>query len=80
MYEVQRGDAEVKCPYYKRYEKRTITCEGFFEGGNTVLEFQAKTKRASYMRKHCSSIAGCKKCQLHSLLDKKWDASNEVQE
>lgn len=76
MYEVQRGDAEVKCPYYKRYEKGRITCEGFFEGGNTVLEFQAKTRRATYMREHCSSIEGCKECQLHKLLDEKWGVSD----
>lgn len=76
MYEVQRGEAEVKCPYYKRHEKGRIICEGFFDGGNSVLEFHGKAKREAYMIKYCGSLEGCKECKLHEMLDEKWGVSN----
>ncbi len=72
MYEVNRGEAEVKCPYFKRRDKLKIVCEGFFNGFNTALEFPGVLRRADYIQRYCSSLSGCEECPLHKLNDEKW--------
>lgn len=48
-------DADVKCPFYRAddREQRTISCEGFAAGTDTVSKFGTLRQRDKHMGTYC---------------------------
>lgn len=53
-------EADVQCPFFKKYTARTLTCEGITDGSNIDLNFPALTERVKQMEIFCcESFENC---------------------
>ena len=66
------GSKFVKCPYYKKHDQHQIVCEGINDKSTTHVVFGADYDLTNYMHKYCNDVGECKKCPLHSLLERKY--------
>jgi hypothetical protein len=64
----------VVCPFYVKDDGRSkITCEGHYDGSRTGYTFAAKETYTQHIRMLCSSMDGCKRCQMYrSIMDSKY--------
>lgn len=67
----------VKCPFYRSNDNNRIKCEGLSEGNAIHLVFQDPTDKGAYMRERCYSIVQCRRCEIHKVLNGKWEEDDE---
>lgn len=65
-------DKFVKCPFYKREDNNRIVCEGISEKSTISLSYEHHDDKVQYMRTRCESIEGCRRCPIHSLLERRY--------
>lgn len=66
-------DKYVKCPFYCKSNPGGIVCEGFQDGSRINVTFQNRADKISFMKHQCESIANCKRCPIHELLERLYD-------
>lgn len=64
-------DANVKCPYYRKYESNRICCEGLKEKTGLNMTFEDCRKRKQYMEVYCTSMHNYKNCIICYALNRK---------
>lgn len=63
--EMSYDDANNKCPYYKRYKKLSIVCEGVTGRSNIELSFFDQKNKKEYVEKMCrGNYQSCMICQM----------------
>ena len=67
------GSKFVKCPYYHNHDNNRIVCEGLSKGNTINLVYESQVQKEIFMQEKCNSIEGCRRCQIHNLLDRKWE-------
>lgn len=63
-------DKFVQCPFYKRTDSNRIVCEGISEKSTISIAYEDNKEKVEYMRSRCESIEGCRRCPIHSLLER----------
>ena len=66
-----RGEACVKCPYYRRAEGKVLECNGGLDPtGVSVNRFGSRRRRERFMeRRCCVDYAKCPICQLNDMAE-----------
>ena len=64
-----KGTSNVKCPYYIREARLSMTCEGFFSD-EVVFRFNNEKEKETYQEENCFMYpSGCLICSQN---DKKY--------
>lgn len=69
----------AQCPYFRENSSKeqrklgNIRCEGVSKDNNIHLVFGSSTKKREYKERYCYSLKGCKQCQIHKMLDGKYE-------
>lgn len=66
-------DKFAKCPFYKRTDLNRIVCEGIHSGTTIHLVHESQIEKKRHMSAHCNSIEGCRRCPIHSLLERMYE-------
>lgn len=80
----ERDDRYVSCPYFLsnnneiQRKKGQIRCEGISKGNTISLTFGSESERMRYKRTFCYSIEKCHSCLIHQMLDRKYEAKDNV--
>lgn len=61
--------ANAKCPYYYGFNGTEVHCAGVGKGRYDTRVFPNNKAARKYAEAYCCSIAGCKGCEYHGLLD-----------
>lgn len=64
-------DANVKCPYYHKYESNRICCEGVKVKTGLNMTFEDSRNRKHYMDLYCCNLRNYKSCIICYALDRK---------
>lgn len=66
------------CPFFvcdentaPRIHYASITCEGIYGRRNSIL-FKKQEDKNAHAETFCSSLEGCKRCELYKLIEKKY--------
>ena len=46
-------EADIRCPFFRKYTARTLTCEGITDGSNIDLNFPTSAGRMQQMDVFC---------------------------
>lgn len=63
---------KVKCPFYKKDDKNTISCEGTEMAQTLTLRFGSGTQKSCKMEKYCNQKY--ESCEIYKAIMKKYNA------
>lgn len=68
----QWDDIDVRCPYYNKHDKMSISCEGIDNASSGIkMMFKTKEGRRKHMGTYCNN--GYSECSINKLCEKKYD-------
>ena len=70
-------DANVKCPYYRKYQPNRICCEGFKPKTGLNMTFEDSRKRQRYMDAYCNNLQNYKNCIICFALNIKYGGDKD---
>lgn len=63
---------DVKCPFFVRWTKTSVTCEGIMKGSRcTSQTFKDSADRDYYVKHNCCEIEP--RCEVYKLLMKRYE-------
>ena len=68
--------ARAKCPYYRRYQDRTIQCESCVNRTRLVFIFRRSVDAEKHKRRFCDTY-GWDDCPYATKLSSQWEEKNE---
>lgn len=60
----------IACPFYKGESETVIRCESWMEGTGLALHMRWADRKKAYLIRHCRSIEGCRRCEIHRMLER----------
>lgn len=73
---MNKEDALVQCPYYRKDVPQGVNCEGVVDGSSVKLGFTAHNRLIDYKDAFCRQC--WQNCLIAQMLNRKYDYSPEV--
>lgn len=71
-------EAYAKCPFYCCEYKRSVTCEGYDKGMESILnKFKTEEEKTAFVRKYCTRH-NYKECKLYKMIEAKYEEGVKV--
>lgn len=66
-------DERNVCPFYKRYRKMSVVCEGVTGQSNTEVSFYTEKAKWKYINEYCRSLDNYESCLICQMLKEKYE-------
>lgn len=71
---------DVVCPYFRREDSISISCESWVQGATGKLCFRTGEEKRAYMARRCKCMEGYSRCLVARINERKYELREQERE